>query len=193
MGAINIAEGVYWVGVQDPNLRVFDIIMETEYGTSYNSYLVKGSDKTVLFETVKEKFFDEFLNNLKEVADVSEIDYLIVNHVEPDHSGSVEKLLKLNPKITVLGSDIALGFLKEIVNKQFLSQTVNYEETLDLGGKTLKFISAPFLHWPDSIYTYLVEDGILFSCDSFGCHFSDPRLFNDVLDDDSDLLDAYKY
>lgn len=191
MATLKIRDDVYWVGVQDPDLRIFDIIMETKFGTSYNAYLIKGSEKTVLVETVKEQFFDEYIKNLEEVVNLSEIDYLIMNHTEPDHAGSVEKLLQKIPGLTVLGSSTALKFLKEIANTTFTSQAVEDGETLSLGNKTLEFISAPFLHWPDSQYTYLKEDKVLFTCDSFGAHYADDRVFNDLIE--GDFLEAYKY
>ncbi len=191
MPVTQIVEGVFFTGAHDPDLRVFDVIMETEYGTSYNSYLVKGKDKVALFETVKEKFYDGFIKNLQELVNINDIDYLVVNHTEPDHSGSIEKLLAANPKITVVGTETAIGFLKEIVNKKFQVLQVGHNDTLDIGGKTLRFINAPFLHWPDSMFTYLEEDGILFSCDSFGCHYADERIFNDLMEDE--FIDAYKY
>ena len=93
MGAIKAKEHIWYVGVQDPDLRVFDIIMHSDYGTSYNAYLVQGTEKTVLFETSKAKFFDEFLDNIRQVIPVEDVDYLIMNHNEPDHSGSVAKLM----------------------------------------------------------------------------------------------------
>ncbi|MDD2620852.1 MAG: FAD-dependent oxidoreductase, partial [Syntrophomonadaceae bacterium] len=191
MQALEIKENVYWVGVQDPNLRVFDIVMTTEYGTTYNAYLVKGQEKTVLIETVKVRLFDEYLEDLQKVVNLSEIDYLIMNHTEPDHSGSVAKLLEKVPTITILGSQTALGFLKEITNQSFNSREIREGDSLDLGGKTLRFISAPFLHWPDTMYTYLPEDKILFTCDSFGSHYVDERVFNDLIE--YDFMDAYKY
>lgn len=191
MQAIKIKEDVYWVGVQDPHLEVFDIIMKTEYGTSYNAYLIRGSDKTALVETVKDKFFDEYIEDLQKIVKLADIDYLIMNHTEPDHSGSVEKLLQMIPGLVVMGSATALTFLKEISNSRFSSKELEDGEEIDLGGKTLQFISAPFLHWPDTIYTYLKEDKILFSCDSFGSHYSDNKLFNDLIE--FDFTDAYKY
>ncbi|MGE5380553.1 MAG: FAD-dependent oxidoreductase [Methylocystaceae bacterium] len=191
MEAIMIKENVYWVGAQDPGLKIFDIIMPTEYGTSYNAYLIKGTNHTALVETVKARFFDEYINDLQKLVDLNQIDYLIMNHTEPDHAGSVEELLKKIPGLTVLASPTAIRFLKEITNKKFKYLEVNHSDEIDLGGKTLQFISAPFLHWPDSMYTYLKQDEILFTCDSFGCHFSDPRLFNDLID--RDFSDAYRY
>ena len=191
MSAIKIINDVYWVGARDHDLRIFDIIMTAEQGTSYNAYLVKGSEKTALIDTVKVKFWDEHLKRLQEVVDVSAIDYLIINHAEPDHTGSIEALLALNPKMTILGSGVAIDLLKEIANKSFEHQIVEQGSKISLGDRTLSFIEAPFLHWPDSIFTYLEEEGILFSCDSFGCHYPDERLFNDLID--RDFLDAYQY
>ena len=191
MGAIQAMDNVYYVGVQDKDLRVFDIIMHSDYGTSYNSYLVRGSEKTALFETCKLEFWDEYIANIREVCDPSEIDYIVVNHTEPDHAGCMERLLELAPNAKVLGSSTALTFLKEIVNHPFPSQAVTEADQIDLGGLTLTFLSVPFLHWPDSMYTYIPELKALFSCDSFGCHYADDRVFNDLID--GDFTDAYLY
>lgn len=185
METINIKEGVYWVGVRDLELRIFDLVMTTDQGTSYNAYLVKGQDKTALIEVCEDKFFDEYIEKVKSLVNLSDIDYLVMNHTEPDHSEAVAKLLQLAPGITILGSQTALKFLQAICNRSFTSREVNDGDIVDLGGKTLKFINVPFLHWPDTIYTYLVEDKILFSCDSFGSHQPDEKLFNDLLEDDS--------
>lgn len=135
MQGVQISEGVFSVGVLDPDLRVFDIIMTTDYGTSYNAYLVKGQDKTALIETVKAKFFDEYLADLQKLIDIKEISYLIMNHTEPDHAGSVEKMVKLIPGLTVLGSNTALNFLREITNTRFKQQAVKDGDVLDLGAR----------------------------------------------------------
>ena len=191
MGAIQAMDNIYYVGVQDKDLRVFDIIMHSDYGTSYNSYLVRGSEKTALFETCKLEFWDEYIANIREVCDPSEIDYIVVNHTEPDHAGCMERILELAPNAKVLGSSTALTFLKEIVNHPFASQAVTEADKIDLGGLTLTFLSVPFLHWPDSMYTYIPELKALFSCDSFGCHYADDRVFNDLIE--GDFTDAYLY
>lgn len=176
---LQLKENIYWVGAQHPELKVFDIIMETEFGTSYNSYLVKGSEKVALFETVKVKFFDQYVAKLKQYVDLKDIAYIVVDHTEPDHVGSVEKLLDLTPNASVVGSQAAIDFLKEITNKAFPAIVVDHNDTLSLGDKTLQFISAPFLHWPDSIYTYIPEDQVLLTCDSFGAHYAcDEVLFS---------------
>ncbi|KJS17553.1 MAG: lactamase [Peptococcaceae bacterium BRH_c4b] len=190
MKAINIKEGVYWVGARDPELRVFDIVMETVYGTTYNAYLVVG-EKVALIDTVKERCYEQLVEKISEIVPVAEIDYIIANHTEPDHSGSLARLLKETPKAQVLGSKPALMFLKEIVNFDFNQRVVAHGEELDLGGKTLKFISAPFLHWPDSMFTYLKEDKLLCPCDAFGCHYCSEEMFNDLVADD--MSDAFKY
>lgn len=191
MKALQATEHIWWVGALDPDLRVFDIVMHSDHGTSYNSYLLRGSKKTALFETVKDKFFDEHLEKIRQVMDPAEIDYIVVDHTEPDHSGSVARMLEIAPNATVLGTQTALSFLQEIVNKPFPCQAVTEKDKIDLGGLTLRFIQVPMLHWPDSMYTYCPEEKALFSCDSFGCHYSDERVFNDLMD--GDFTEAYKY
>ncbi|HJD18753.1 MAG TPA: FprA family A-type flavoprotein [Candidatus Fournierella excrementavium] len=191
MSAIKAMDDLWWVGVEDHDLRVFDIVMHSDWGTSYNAYAVRGAEGVALFETVKEKFFDEYLQNLKEVCSLDEVKYIVVGHTEPDHSGSLEKLLELTPNATVVGSATAITFLKEIVNKPFASRAVKEGDTIDLGGRTLTFLSVPFLHWPDSMYTYIPEMKALFTVDSFGCHYADDRVFNDLID--GDFTEAYKY
>lgn len=177
MESLKLTENVYWLGVQDHELEVFDVVMETKYGTSYNSYFVRGEEKVALFDTVKAPYFEDYLQKIEKLVSIEDIDYIIVHHTEPDHAGSIEKLIKLNPNITVIASAVAIRYLRNIVNIDFKSQAVKMNDTLDLGGRTLQFISAPNLHWPDTIYSYLVEDEILFTCDSFGSHYA----FDDVL------------
>lgn len=102
MKSLKLRENFYWTGIVDDKLRVFDIIMYTEFGTTYNSYVLKAGEKTILFETAKAKFFDDYLEKLSEITDVSKIDYLVVNHTEPDHAGSVERLLDLCPHLKII-------------------------------------------------------------------------------------------
>lgn len=175
MAAISICNGVTSVGVLNPNMRIFDVVMKTEYGTTYNAYLIQGSEKTALVETVHRDYFDVYRANINEVADIGNIDYLIMNHNEPDHSGSVAELVKLNPNIEILISQAGSIYLKNISNRTDLRiRTVKDGDSIDLGGKTLQFIQAPFLHWPDSMFTWLVEDRVLFSCDFLGSHYCEP-------------------
>lgn len=177
MESLKLRENFYWTGIVDDKLRVFDIIMYTEFGTTYNSYVMKAGDKTVLFETAKAKFFDEYLEKLKELTDVSKIDYLVVSHTEPDHAGSVEKLLEINPGMKIIATGCAVSFLKEIVNGEFTAIVVKDNQEMKIGDKTLKFLVVPNLHWPDTMYTYIEEEQILVTCDSFGSHYG----FHDVL------------
>jgi flavorubredoxin len=184
-----IKDSIYWTGVRDPGLVSFDIVMETKYGTTYNSYLI-NADKKAIIDTVKETYKDQFIDRIREIIDPATIDYIVCNHTEPDHSGSLQHLLSLAPNATVVGSGQALGYLQEMSSNSFRSLKVKDGDTIDLGNKTLEIIGAPNLHWPDSIYTYLKEDRLLFTCDSFGAHYCRDRIFDDEV---SDYLDAYKY
>ena len=188
-----LTKDLFWVGNLDPDLRVFDIIMVTEFGTSYNSYLLKGSEKTVLFETSKYKCFKEYLTKVEEITPIEKVDYIIVSHTEPDHTGSIEKILELNPKIKIVGSTTALNFLKEICNKDFVGIPVKDGDTLSLGDKTLQFISAPNLHWPDTIFTYIKEEKALITCDVFGAHYSSEGITNDKIENQDDYMKALRF
>ncbi|MBQ9347149.1 MAG: FAD-dependent oxidoreductase [Oscillibacter sp.] len=193
MKTMQLADGLWWNGVLDPDLRVFDIVMRTEFGTTYNSYILKGSEKTALFETNKLKFWDAYRDSLSEVTDIGAIDYIVMNHTEPDHAGTVEKVLELNPRAVVVGTSTAISFLKEIVNHDFNSRTVKDGDTLSLGNKTLRFMILPQLHWPDTMYTYVEEDGVLFTCDSFGSHYSHTGIVRSAVTDTQGYLRATKY
>lgn len=194
MHHLQIKDDIYWVGALDPNLRVFDIIMYTPYGTTYNSYVVKGNKKTAIFESVKAQFFDQYIERLTTLGiDVTNIDYIVVSHTEPDHSGSIDRLLELSPNAKIVASPVALRYLKEIVNKDFQSIPVKEGDTLSLGDKTLKFLSVPFLHWPDTIYTYIEEEKTLITCDSFGSHYSCKEMFDDLIPNEEEYMEALKY
>ncbi len=191
--SLEVKQDIYWVGALDFDIRVFDIIMYTKYGTTYNSFIVKGSEKTALFEVAKETFFDEFIERVHSVQNPAEIDYIVLDHTEPDHTGSLGKLLELCPKAKVVGSGTAIKFIKEVVNFEFESIVVKDGDTLDLGGLTLNFMMVPFLHWPDSMYTYIPERKTIFTCDSFGCHYAHEEVFNDKIQMEGDFNEAYKY
>ncbi len=177
MGAIKIQDGIYSVGVLNPSLRVFDIVMESRYGTSYNAYLLTG-EKNVLIETVHTDYFEEYLANIESVVKVSEIDYLVMNHTEPDHSGSVAKLLERNPQIQVICTMAAQKYLQAITNREFRCRNVKSGDRLDLGNKSLEFLVAPMLHWPDSMFTWDESTGTLFTCDFLGAHFCEPTMLD---------------
>ncbi|HBC78365.1 MAG TPA: MBL fold metallo-hydrolase [Bacteroidales bacterium] len=185
----DITNDIKWIGILDYDIKTFDIVMKTEFGTTYNSYFIDSVKKTVI-EVAKEKFFDVYLKKLQSVTDPEELQYIILDHTEPDHSGSLNHLLEIAPDATVVGSGNAIRYLEDIVNMPFKSLIVKDGDSLDLGNKTLRFISAPNLHWPDSIYTYIEEDKILFSCDSFGAHFCDSDIFNNM---SPEYHEAYKY
>lgn len=193
MKTLELRKNFYWTGIVDADLRVFDIIMYTEFGTTYNSYVLKAGDKTILFETAKVKFFDEYLDKLKEITDIDSIDYLVVSHTEPDHAGSIEKLLEINPGLKILATGCAIGFLKEIINGDFTGIGVKDNETLKIGDKTLRFMAVPNLHWPDTMYTYIEEEQILVTCDSFGSHYAFPEILSSKVTDREGYMRATKY
>ncbi|MDX9930355.1 MAG: FprA family A-type flavoprotein [Bacteroidales bacterium] len=186
---IDITPDVKWIGILDYDIVTFDIVMTTEYGTTYNSYFINAEKKTVI-ETAKEKFSAEYIRKIETLCPLSDLEYIVLNHTEPDHSGALRQLVNMAPQATIVGSGNAIRYLNDIIGKPFRSLVVKEGDTLDLGNKTLKFISAPNLHWPDSMYTWLEEDRLLFTCDSFGAHFCDARMFDDQVDD---YHDAFLY
>ena len=193
MQALRIKPDLYWTGVLDPELKVFDIIMETKYGTSYNSYLLKGSEKNALFETSKLAFWEEMKDYIESELPLSGIDYLIMNHTEPDHAGTVVKLIEANPSITIVATGTAIQFLRHIVNTDFNSLAVKDGDTLSLGDKTLQFMILPNLHWPDSMYTYVPELRTLFTCDSFGSHYACQDVLRSRVPNEEQYREATKY
>ncbi len=189
---VMIKDGVYWIGALDPGLVVFDIVIPTKYGTTYNAYLVRG-EKIAVIETVKSYCVDDFISKIRSLVRPEDIDYIIINHTEPDHSGGLIRLMELAPKAIPVFSRGARTFVKNILHKEFDYQEVKAGDSIDLGGKVLKFISAPFLHWPDTMFTYLETDKILFPCDAFGSHYCSDKRFNDELDSKEDAFAAYEF
>ncbi len=188
-GIISITNDVYWIGILDYDIVAFDVVMETRNGTTYNSYFIDAGKK-VIIDTAKETFKSEYLAKVQKVVNPTEIDYIVINHTEPDHSGNIKHLLEIAPNAIVYGSRQAVNYLSEMIDKPFQSCFVKDGDILDLDGKTLKFISAPNLHWPDTIYTYLEEDKILFTCDSFGSHYCNELMFDDLV---GDFSQSFKY
>lgn len=188
MAAVNLNNNIYWVGVKDPELKVFDIIMETKRGTTYNSYVI-NDEKVAVVDICKNGFYDEFKENLKEVIGDRKIDYVVVQHTELDHSGSLKQLLEDYPEAIVLGTKAAIMYLKNIVNKPFNYQDIG--EDISLGKNTLHFIMAPNLHWPDTMFTYVKEANFLFTCDFTGCHYCPEGTVREVGGDD--YLEEMKY
>ena len=172
-----LVDRVYWVGAVDWDRRLFDELIPLPDGTSYNAYLIKGSEKTALIDTVDPTMTDVLVKNLK-LLDVEDIDYVVTNHAEQDHSGALPEILKLYPEAKVISTEKCKELL---VNLLLIPEdriiTVEDRETLALGDKTLEFIHLPWVHWPETMVTYLREDGILFPCDLFGSHFASSDLY----------------
>ena len=175
MKARKIKEGVFWMGAVDWDRRLFDSLIPLPDGTTYNAYLVRGSEKTALIDTVDPPMANELLEQLK---DVSQIDYVISHHAEQDHSGTIPQVLEKYPNARLITTPKAKGMLMDLLQIPEASfTTVEDGETLSLGNKTLKFIHTPWVHWPETMVTYLEEDKILFSCDFFGSHIATTDLF----------------
>ncbi len=175
MKARKIKDRIYWMGSVDWDRRLFDSLVPLPDGTSYNVYLIEGSEKTVLLDTVDPPMADELLSQLE---GVSKIDYVVSQHAEQDHSGTIPQVLEKYPDAKLISTPKAKGMLIDLLRipEEFFI-TVKDGETLSLGDKTLKFIHAPWVHWPETMVTYLEEDKILFSCDFFGSHIATTDLF----------------
>jgi flavorubredoxin len=191
MNPVEIIPGIQWVGVLDTQLRVFDVIMEAKYGTTYNSYLVRGREKVALIDASKAAFAETFLETLRPAIDPTAIDYMVCNHLEPDHSGALVDVLDVASQAQVVVTKPGRALLRAILNRDVKPTIAAEGGRIDLGGKTLRFISAPFLHWPDTMFTYLEEDQVLFSGDFLGAHYCDPRLFNDLIPNYDDAFQYY--
>jgi len=172
MKCIELKKDFYYVGVIDHSLKVFDIAVLTDHGTSYNSYLLKTKAGCIVFEGSKEKYEDEYLKNLTDLVPLKDIKYLFVTHTEPDHSGAIKKLLALNPEITVVASYAALLNLDKIVCAPFKRIRMQPNGTLQIGEFHFQFVSGLLLHWPDVMFTYIKELKVLISCDAFGAHYA---------------------
>ena len=168
---------VYWVGAVDWDRRLFDELIPLPDGTSYNAYLIKGSEKTALIDTVDPTMAEELISNLNHL-DVKHIDFIVANHAEQDHSGTLPQILKLYPNATVVATPKCKTLLTELLLiPESKIMTVKDGETLSLGEKTLEFIHAPWVHWPETMLTYLKEDRTLFPCDLFGSHLASSDLY----------------
>ena len=184
-----IRPGVYWVGATDWDRRLFDSLIPLPDGTSYNSYLVKGSQKTALVDTVDPSMQNALTNNLNQLG-IGNIDYLIANHAEQDHSGAIPLVLEKYPGAEVVATPRCKGMLIDlfmIPEEKFI--TVNDKDTISLGDRTLEFIHAPWVHWPETMLTYLREDRILFTCDFFGSHLATTDLY---VTDEGQVYEAAK-
>lgn len=190
--AVEIAPGVHWIGVMDPDLRTFDIILKTANGTTYNAYAVRGKNGVAIVDTVKANFSEEYFRRIESIAKYEEITTIVLNHLEPDHSGALPELLKRAPNAKVYISGRGRPMLKGLLQGESLEFTaIHTGDCVDLGDRKLTFYQTPFLHWPDTMCTWLDDVGVLFSGDAFGCHYCDPRLFNDLVGDFRFSFDYY--
>lgn len=157
--AVEIAPGTHWIGALDPDLREFDIILKTANGTTYNSYCVRGTNGVAVIDTVKESHANEFFARLEQVASYDEISTIVLNHLEPDHSGALPELMRRAPQAKLYISSKAQLMLKALIKSTDLQfNIVKTGDTVQLGGRTLRFFSTPFLHWPDTQCTLIEED-----------------------------------
>jgi len=188
---IEIKPGIYSVGAIDWDRRLFDALTPLPDGTSYNAFLIKGREKTALIDTVDPTKEFELIRNLKNIR-VDRIDYIISNHAEQDHSGAIPRILKIYPEAKVLTNKKCKEFLKDLIlipEDKFI--VIKDGDTVSLGDRTLQFIFAPWVHWPETMFTYLKEDKILFTCDLFGSHLATSDLF--VIDETKAYQGAKRY
>jgi anaerobic nitric oxide reductase flavorubredoxin len=192
--SFKVNDNVTWVGKIDWELRKFHgEELSAHRGSSYNSYLIQGSEKTVLIDTVWKPFAEEFVSNLKKVIDLKKIDYIVANHGEVDHSGSLSALLKEIPGTPVYCTNAGVKSLRGQYHEDWNFQTVKTGDKLNLGDKELVFVEAKMLHWPDSMFSYLTGDNILFPNDAFGQHYASELMFNDLVDQCELYAEAIKY
>jgi len=189
MAVKKIKKDIHWVGAIDWDRRLFDELIPLPEGTSYNAYLIKGQKKTALIDTVDPTKEDDLLDNLDDL-EIEHLDYIVVNHAEQDHSGAIPLMLELYSEAKVITNEKCKKMLMEhLLVAEDRIITVKDNSTLSLGGKTLRFIFAPWVHWPETMLTYLEEDKILFSCDLFGAHLAESNLW---VDDESKVYFAAK-
>ena len=188
---VEISNGVHWVGVRDWNRRLFDALIPLPKGTTYNAYLIVGETKVALIDTVNPGFEKELEEKIRQIVDTSDVHYVIMNHTEPDHAGAIPHLMSTNNKAMLVttskGAKMAQAFYN-VPGKRI--KVVSDQETIDLGGKTLRFIDAPMLHWPETMFSYLQENKILFPCDFFGSHRA-KGLYDEEVEDS--IVHAQRY
>jgi len=191
MAKVTLSEGVYWVGAVDWNVRNFHGYT-TPHGATYNAYLIID-EKITLIDTVKYPFYEEMLGRIKEIVSPKEISYLISNHVEMDHSSSLPMIFKEVSNAQVFATKRGIAGLRKHYKADLPFIPVKEGDELSIGKRTLKFIETPMLHWPDSMATYLVDEGILFSMDAFGQHIATSRRFDDEVGLEIIMPEAAKY
>ena len=188
MSAVKINDGVFWVGVVDWNVRSFHgHTYVTKRGSTYNAYLIVD-ERIALVDTVYGPFAKDMIDRISEIVDPAKIDYIVMNHVETDHSGALPNIIKLCPKAKVYGTAKCKEGLYKNYYLDLDFQTVKTGDKLSLGKKTLTFLEAPMLHWPDSMFTYLIEDALLIPNDGFGQHYATSERYDDEVNQ-AELMD----
>jgi anaerobic nitric oxide reductase flavorubredoxin len=180
MGAVPVSDGIWWAGGIDWNLRDFHGF-ETPRGTSYNGYVVKGRDKVALVDTVKTPFVDEQLYRISTIVPLDQVDYIVVNHVEPDHNSGLRKTMEAMPQAKVVATKMGVAGSHAYHGDDLAIDVVGADDVIDLGGKTLHFLPAPMVHWPDSMFTYCPESATLMPNDAFGQHIATSSRFADEI------------
>jgi len=180
---VKIAENVYWVGVRDWNRRLFDALIPLPRGTTYNAYLVMGRSGKALIDTVNPGFEEELEEKIRILTNPEEIDYVVMNHAEPDHAGAIPHIMRIAQKAKLVTTSRGLKMAQTYYHvPQGRVKVVSDGEAISLGDKRLRFIEAPMLHWPETMFTYLEEGGVLFPCDFFGSHLAD-GVYSDEVED----------
>ncbi|MCK5410178.1 MAG: MBL fold metallo-hydrolase, partial [Candidatus Heimdallarchaeota archaeon] len=189
-----ITKDVCYIGVNDHETDLFEGLWPIPEGVSYNSYLVKGEEKVAIIDLVKILFVDEFLTNIEKKVSFDQIDYIVMNHIEPDHSGSLLRVLEKAPQATIICSKKAKGMLNDFYKVTDNIVVVGEGDELDLGGRKLVFYMDPLVHWPETMLTYDTKDQILFSCDAFGSYKAlDIGIFDDEVNPDEYYEETIRY
>ncbi|PNV79948.1 MAG: MBL fold hydrolase [Fervidicoccus sp.] len=180
---VEIEDNVFWVGAKDYSRTIFDSLIRLQKGTSYNSYLVIGDNEAALIDTVNPGFEDIMEKRIRSVVEPEKIKYIVMNHAEPDYAGGIERALTLSKGAKLITTQLGSKFATLFYNiPQDRIKVVKEGEKIDLGGYTLSFIEAPMLHWPETMFTFLNERGILFTCDFFGAHTAEGMWSDEVED-----------
>jgi anaerobic nitric oxide reductase flavorubredoxin len=186
---VEIKKGVFWIGVDDRTTDLFEGLWPiTKEGVSYNSYLIQDKKKAII-DLTKSTKGDKFFDNINEISDLNDIDFIIINHMEPDHSGILRTFRKISPEVKILGSEKTKEMLEDFYGIKDNVEVVKDGEEISLGEKKLRFFSTPMVHWPETIMTYEISNKILFACDAFG---SFGALGGSIFDDECENLDFYK-
>ena len=188
---IQLKKGVYWVGVIDWNIRSFHGYV-TNRGTTYNAYLIVD-DKVALVDTVKNAFFPQMLRRIREIINPEEVDFLVSNHTEPDHSGSIREFMKAAKRTELIASEPGLKELRRYYGEDLKGTTIKEKPEVNLGSRTLQFLPVPMVHWPDSMVTYIPEEKLLLSNDAFGQHLATSKRFDDEVDQAVLMQEAKTY